>query len=300
MTATVDKTKLTLIKRDPQAPSTLPGGRSIRIIGPSKSDTAAKWHNLFVLVAATGLSDVAEYVSAANKQNQLRALFVRYDVDPEWLPQMFELANLRTMRNTFFHSDFKLPWRVLRAWQAGSQGELIADARVVGDELFVLSCEPETYRVPFASIPVLRKMTVQERGDFRLADDGSYLHWPGQDIHLDLDALLVAIVPERRMRAEKVKHAYGQRYGEGIARLRSEKGLRQNDIAGLSEREVRRIESDGRITVDSLRKLAAAHRMELPDYLRDLAQYSRGSDKVAERPSSSRLFRAGYHGGKKK
>ncbi len=285
MTATAGKIRLTLIKRDPKAPSSVPGGHSIRVVGGARPDVAANWHNLFVLVTATGLGDVAKLVSAANKRNHLRGLFVRYDVGPEWLPQMFEMANLRTMRNTFFHSDFKLPWRVLRAWQMGAQEELIADARVIGDEILVVSCEPETYRVPFASVPALRKMPIAERGDFRLADDGSYLHWPTQDIHLDLDALLVAIDPERRKKAEKIKHAYGQRYGEAIARLRSETGLRQSDIPGLSEREVRRIESDGQATVDSLRKLATAHRMKLSEYLDRLATLAHvpATHRVAER-----------------
>jgi hypothetical protein len=271
MTTTLEKSNLTVLKRDPKVPSSMPRGHKIKVVGEPKPDIAAHWHNLFVLTTATCLGDVAEFVSVANKRNQLRALFVRCDVDPKWLPQMFEQANLRTMRNTIIHSDFQVPWRVLRAWQAGAQGELIADAKVIGDEIFVVSCEPETYRVPFVSVPALKRVPTGERSNFGLADDGSYLHWPARDVHLDLDALLVAIDPERRKRAEKVKHEYGQRYGEAIARLRSERGLRQSDIPGLSEREVRRIESGGQATVDSLRKLAAAHSMELADYLNELA-----------------------------
>lgn len=297
MTTTLEKPDLTLLKRDPKAPSSVPGGRAIRVVTEPRLDIATGWHNLFVLATATCLGDVAEFVSTANKRNQLRALFVRCDVDPAWLPQMFELANLRTMRNTIVHSDFQVPWRVLRAWQAGAQGELIADARVVGNDLFVVSCEPETYRIPFASVPALRKMPVAERANFRMAEDGSYLHWPAQDVHLDLASLLVAIEPERKARAERVKRAYGERYGEAIARLRSDRGLRQGDIDGLSEREVRRIESGGQATVDSLRKLAAAHRMELAKYLNEVASLVGGPSVVADRAGASE---SGYRVRKRK
>jgi hypothetical protein len=289
MTTILAKPGLTLLKGDPEAPPSLPSGQNIRVVAKPTAEIAAHGHNLFVLTTATLLGNVSAFVSAANKRNQLRALFVRYDMGPEWVPQMFELANLRTMRNTIIHSDFQVPSRILRAWQANAQEELIADAKVAGEDLFIVSCEPETYRVPFASVPTLRRMPVEERSNFRLAADGSYLHWPVQDIHLDLDALLVAIEPERRSRAEKVKRAYGRRYGEAIARLRTQTGLRQSDIEGLSEREVRRIESGGEATVDSLRKLAAAHQMDLPAYLDKIAVLAHESDKgmAADRSSSS-------------
>lgn len=291
MTMPGEKPRLTLLVRDPEARANVPSGPALRIISKPDLTVAAHRPNLFVLATASCLEDVAQFVTTANKRNQLRALFVRFDSDPSWLPRMFELANLRTMRNTIVHSDFKVPNRILFAWQAGAQGELIADARVFGEDLIIVSCEPNTYAIPFASISALDEIPVQERGDFRLADDGSYLHWPGQDIHLDLDSLLIEIQPERRARAEKVKRAHGKVYGEAIARLRSESGLRQGDIAGLSEREVRRIESSGQVTVDSLRKLAAAHRLKLSEYLDRLAEITHVSSikKAADQTATYKI-----------
>ena len=131
------KSKSTLLVRDPEAPSPIPVGPTLTVVKEAKQEIAARKRNLFVLTTATNLGDVARFVSTANKRNQLRALFVRCDVNAAWLPQMFELAKLRTMRNTLVHSNFKVPLRVLRAWQMGAQGELIADAEVVGDALFV-------------------------------------------------------------------------------------------------------------------------------------------------------------------
>ncbi len=273
MTTTLEKPNLTLLVCDPKARSAVPHRSALWTISPGTHDIE-QWRNLFVLATATCLADVADSVTAANRQNQLRALFVRCDVDSDWLPRMFEIANLRTMRNTIVHSDFRVPNRVLRAWEAGAQTTLIADAQVVGNDLLVMSCEPETYRIPFPSVPALKKLPKEERGHFEIADDGSFIHWPSQDIHLDLDSLLVAIDPARRAKADRVKRAYGQRYGAAIARLRNERHLRQTDIPGLSEREVRRIEESGEITTESLRKLAEAHEMTLPDYLNAIASHA--------------------------
>jgi hypothetical protein len=47
--------------------------------------------------------------------------------------------------------------------------------------------------------------------------------------------------------------------------------LRQSGITGLSERQVRRIEKGGRTTIEALRRLASAHRMDLDAYLNELA-----------------------------
>ena len=48
-------------------------------------------------------------------------------------------------------------------------------------------------------------------------------------------------------------------------------GLKQSQIKGLSERQVRRIEKGEGTTYEALRRLASAHRMDLESYLRELA-----------------------------
>jgi hypothetical protein len=49
------------------------------------------------------------------------------------------------------------------------------------------------------------------------------------------------------------------------------KGLKQSDIEGLSERQVRRIEKVRGTTYEALRRLAAAHHMNLEKYLQEMA-----------------------------
>jgi hypothetical protein len=48
-------------------------------------------------------------------------------------------------------------------------------------------------------------------------------------------------------------------------------GLKQPQIKGLSERQVRWIEKGAGTTNEALRRLAAAHRMDLEEYLREVS-----------------------------
>ena len=72
-------------------------------------------------------------------------------------------------------------------------------------------------------------IAVAERGSIVVDEDGSYIHWLGPDIHLNLAAIRSAIDPEARARAEAAKALHDSRYGAGVAKLRSRMGLKQSD-----------------------------------------------------------------------
>ena len=181
---------------------------------------------------------------------------------------MFDRANLRVMRNTLVHTNVDLPKRVINAWAMGAQEQLIADAIVIDDRLLVFSCSMEKFEVPFLSLPALKRIPIDERSSFTIADDGSYLYWEGADIHLDLESFRCATDPEWKQKFEALKANHNQVFGKVIASLRKNHKLRQSDILGLSERQVRRREQgDGSTKIDTLRLLAKAHSMELDDYL---------------------------------
>jgi hypothetical protein len=273
--------ELTLLAHDPRAEALVRDMRRFRVLRRPNRRVAGSVRNLFVLVPATGLPDVSEFVSVANRRHRLRALLVRDDVQPSSVPQMFERAGLRMMRNTVVHSDPSLPRRVLTAWAHNAQNQLIAKAGVSEDRLFALSCALQPYEVAFDAMAALKRIPVAERANFSVDDDGSYIHWPGPDIHVDLDAIRVAIDPEERAKAQAAKALHDGRYGAAIARLRLASSLKQSDIEGLSERQVRRIEKGEGTTYEALRRLAAAHQMDLEEYLRELA--ANASDPTGER-----------------
>jgi hypothetical protein len=279
-------TEMTVLVHGAGSEELLPQDQDLHVVRRPQLQIAERALNLFVLVTATDLPDVSEFVSVANRRHQLRALFVREDANARWLPHWFERAGLRTLRNTLVHSDATVPRRVLTAWLHGAQNELIADASVVDDRLFIISCALDRYEVPFDQVPAMKSIPHDQRDTFEIDEDGSFIHWPGPDIHIDLDAIRAVLDPESRVKAEAAKATRNQKYGAAIATLRAAKGLKQADIKDLSERHVRRIEKGEGATSDALRRLAKAHGMSLDQYLQEiatiLANPTRGPGDVAE------------------
>jgi hypothetical protein len=250
----------------------------------SKSLQAARrYQHLFVLCSALHLPAAAKFVSEMNREHRLQALFVRTDV-PAMLPQMLERAGLRSIRNMLVHSNSSVPHRVLTAWLRNAQTDLIAEATVADDRLIVVSCEPKTYEVHFDQMPALRKIAPQKRQSFEIAEGGSFIWWPSVDIHLDLDAIRTVTDPAWRKRAERLRQTHGREYGAAIAALRKAHGLRQADILGVSERQLRRIEESGAVSVRFMEQLARAHKMTLAHYMDAVARQLRPS---AESPAIS-------------
>jgi len=233
-----------------------------------------KYRHLFVLCSDLCLPDAAEFISTLNRVHKLQALFVKSEADPALLPQMLERANLRLVHNMLVHSDSVVPHRVMTAWQRNAQSELIATASVAEDRLFVVSCEPKTYEVGFNAMPALKRIPAKHRRNFEIAEDGAFIHWPTQDIHLDLDAIRSATDRAWGKKSARMRRAHGREYGRAIAAVRREHGLKQSDVEGISERQLRRIEQTGDVSMSTLEKLAKAHRMSLDRYLDDVARKS--------------------------
>jgi len=246
----------------------LPPSKLVEILTMSDVQSLESALNLFVLTSATGLPKVADIVRRANQKHRLRGLFIKEDIDPKWLPQMFDRASLRVMQPTFVYANSELPQRVINAWGMSAQDQLIADATVVGDRLFVLSCAMEKFEIPFSSLPALQQIPLENWRKFIVADDGSYLYWQAEDIHIDLDFLRCATDTEWEQKFKSLKLIDNQILGDTIARIRKLHKLRQADILGLSDRQVSRIEQgEGTPKLNSLKLFAKAHKMEINDYL---------------------------------
>jgi transcriptional regulator with XRE-family HTH domain len=269
-----------LVRCDENQDGRIPPG--FPVLESKSLNAVRRYQHVFVLCSALHLREAAKFVSEINRQHRLQALFVRTDVDAALLPQMLDRAGLRFVRNILVHSKSSLPHRVLAAWLKNAQAELIARAIVADDRLILVSCEPKTYEIGFDQMPALKRITPAERNNFELAEDGSFIWWPSADIHLDLDAIRTVIDPGRRKRAERFRQEYGREYGSAIAEVRKDHGLRQTDIPGLSERQLRRIEESGSVSVRTIEQLAKAHRLSTGDYLDALA-HKLGSDPHANR-----------------
>lgn len=235
-------------------------------------DEILKASNIFVITSLSRLSEVANIVIASEKQRHLRGLFVHINVEPSFMNKIFDDAKIRITEKVIMHSNLELPNRVLKAWQTGSQEELIAEATVVVNDLFVRDCALNSWRIPFDMLPSLAKIPPEERSNFELDEDGSYIYWPSADIHLDMEVLRAAVDKERQDKLNYERVIYDQYFGVAVALVRKAHNIRQTDIVGISERHIRRIERGERPKLETLRKLAQAHGINLNDYLEEIAQ----------------------------
>jgi hypothetical protein len=125
----------------------------------------------------------------------------------------------------------------------------------------------------------------QHAGAFGLAHSP-----PGSGSLAALDAIKSVVDPIWRRKSERLRRAHGREYGAPIAAVRKERGLKQTEVPGISERQLRRIEQSGDISVCTLKQLAEAHGMTLEDYLNALAGKVRRSSKDGRiRPTLSAL-----------
>ncbi|MEG3438920.1 helix-turn-helix domain-containing protein [Pannus brasiliensis CCIBt3594] len=272
----LEKQPMFILLHDRDSQGVIPRSKSLKTINfPNLKDNLENLEStkyLFILTSLTGLAEVADIVRTANQKHHLRVLFIREDIDSQWLPQIFDQANLRTMRNTIVHTDSEIPKRVFEAWRIGAQDHLIAKATVLGDRLLVVSCSMEEFEIPFQAMPALQCIPENERDDFIISEEGGYIYWQGADIHLDIDAFRSVIDPVEKQRFEALRLNHDKLFGQAIKALRQQHQLKQSEIAGLSERQVRRIESGERTKVNTLELLAKAHGMELAEYLDAVAR----------------------------
>lgn len=267
-----NKPEITVIIQDQDNQILIQESPGLKVFSLPELNHLDSWKNIFIFTSFTALNAVADIARTANDKHHLRGLFIREDIDAIWLPQLFKRANLRTLRNTIVYRDFTLPTRVINAWSWGAQEHLIATALVIGESLLISRCDLKEIEIPFASMAALQRIPLEEREKFIIAEDGSYIHWPAVDIHLDIAAFLSVIEPAEKQKFAAIKLKHDQIFGQAIASFRKQHKLRQSDIIGLSERQVRRIEQGEGTKVETLNLFAQAHKMELNDYLNAVAQ----------------------------
>lgn len=156
--------------------------------------------------------------------------------------------------------------------QAGAQDKLIADAAVSDGRLFVRSCALESFDVGFDEMPALARLPEEERADFTIDEDGSFLHWDWNDTHVGLEMIRSARGPEFRDAVRMQGLTLDRRFGLAVRDVREKRGLRQADIVGLSAQQVSRIESGaGAPRYETMQKMASAHSLTVQQYLDAIA-----------------------------
>ncbi len=173
--------------------------------------------------------------------------------------------------------------RIENALRLDATDDLITTAVAFPDKLLVVACNGDSVSVPWSAIRALQKLPVEQRAQFEIEKFGSYLHWPEADIHLDLDGFRTAVTPELREAAKLTLRAHNEMLGAAMRRLRERAGIHQSQIAGVSERQVRRAEKgEVQPRMDTYRALAEAHGLSVNDYLNALAEEAARADANTE------------------
>ena len=147
----------------------------------------------------------------------------------------------------------------------GSRGSII-DAYLAGDSLLVRGPKHRMLHVPTDKLSSLRSQPRDVLRNFRIDRDGSFIHWPDINVHLDWNQFLQAVEPAELHKAQQRSSGFNRRYGAAIRKLRAQ-GIPQANVEGITERQLRRIEQgECRATMNALRDPAKAHGLDVNIY----------------------------------
>lgn len=170
--------------------------------------------------------------------------------------------------------------RLLAARNADDYSNRILDAQIEKGTLKVVSSEFQRLEIPLELIPQLGKASSSRTLEFDIDEHGAFLYWPNLDLHLGWEQLQQLVDPQAALRAQRKTHGFNVRYGKAVRTLREKMGLDYNDISGISEKQIRRIEAgDCRLTANAAKQLAGAHGLEPNEYLQKVAQHLKGTSE---------------------
>jgi len=262
---------ISVLVYDKAARGAIPHSRHVQAFSDLNDRALESAHNIFIVSTALELSMLTDFVKWAQERKRLRGLLIRQDSYPLWITQLLDKADVRSLRHLLVHSNNEVVKRVLTGWLYGAQNQLIADAAVFGEKLFVRDCALHRYELGFNEIRDLAAIPRNQRTNFFIDEEGSHISWPKQDIDIDLDSIKTALNPEA---AQKFKQEHDRAVGAAIAEFRKMRKIKQSEISGLDERHLRRIESgEQHPTHKSLQILASAHKMNLNKYLNEISEH---------------------------
>ncbi len=166
-----------------------------------------------------------------------------------------------------------LVYRLVSGMAQSDGANPIVDAWVEAAQLVVLSPSFDRLSVPLESLAKYIGSESSKVAAFEIDEDGRFLHWPHSDAHLGWEQLRQIVDPASALADRQKSEHFNRQYGAAIRSLRAEQGLKQSDIAGVTDRHLRRVEhGEQSASKETLDTLAKAHGMTLAEYLEELAK----------------------------
>ena len=175
--------------------------------------------------------------------------------------------------------------RLVIALNRPAPWEGILDAYILEDSLVVVLGDMTAREFPIRRLPRVRRFDPALLRRFVIDPAGSYLHWPERDVHMGPSQMLQAVDPMHLADVE-IRRYELERVSVVLHDMRTDRQLTQQEIRGLSERHVRRLEREEvRLTVDAASRLAGSFGLTLPELFDEM---SRRITALAGDPGSDR------------
>src|ERR1044071_1923126 len=175
---------------------------------------------------------------------------------------------------------------LLRRFASGLKSDVgggrILNATIEDGVLRVVSPEFDRLEVALAEIPDFKDADPAAVQEFEIDEDGAFIYWPRLDVHLGWAQLQQVVNPQAALRASQKSAEFNERYGRAVRKFREGSGVRASDVAGLSEKQLGRIErGECRLTSNAIEALAKAHKLNPNDYMEKLARAVGGEPEKA-------------------
>ena len=159
-----------------------------------------------------------------------------------------------------------------KARKSSSSDDSIVDAWLENDKLVLLLPNLERRFVPLNKLSRFVGSDPAKLAQFEIDEDGRFLFWPHADAHLGLEQLSQLVDPSAVLAAKQSSTEFNKHYGAAIRAVREASNLKQADIDGIAERDLRRIErGEQAASKSALEALSKAHELTLGVYLKKLA-----------------------------
>ena len=136
-----------------------------------------------------------------------------------------------------------------------------------------LSHDMSTMRIPLADLQRFIGSDQDKISNYEIDEDGSFVYWPHADAHFGWRQLQNFVDPASVAAAKSEEAVYRRSFGSAMRLVREQRKLSQQDIAGFTNRHIRRFESGTLFPKKkALESLAAAHGLSLAEYLHEIAQ----------------------------
>lgn len=241
-------------------------------------DESAFLSTLFV----SRLADVPDRIPKKAKTDRAKYLLFSEGLPVESLGSRLPHLGIRDARRLHIARESDLDaisnivFRVLNGTSRLCRPQPVVDAWIEDINLVLLSPSFERLIVPLEKLRKYIGSDQDKTAAFEIDEDGCFLYWPHADAHFGWDQFLQLVDPRAALTAQQKSDEFNAKYGEAIRILREEAHLRQQDIDGLTARNLRRVEhGESPATSASLAALASAHSLSLDDYLKKLASLVR-------------------------